>query len=460
MAEVIDLIVIALYLLATVYIGIKSSKRENLEGYLANNRKTKLWFLTFSNVSTLVGAGAVIAVASSAYTTGISYGLVVAVSLTVAAILFALLSKKIKTFGDQNKAYTVGDFFEYRFGKSNRYVFAVLFVILAFLWGAIQFVAIAQLLKSLTGTGFLAALILSAIVTIIYTSIAGLISDIMTDFLQFWVMLATFVILLPLAWVKAGGFTALKSLPSVYFDPFAFGGVSFLVGGIILSGLVLIPSVHYWQRIYSAESVKTSRKSFLFSIPGVLFFVGASVLAGLFAAIIIPGVNPDSSLFDLMKNILPTGLLGLGFAGIIAVVMSSIDSLLLGGSATLLKDLYMPFFHPKMHERELLNMARYITAIFGMICAMVAFIFQDIIQLSILTAFTALCFVPSTIGGLFWKRTTMKGSIASLLSALVVLYALIGVMPKTAFLPSFVVGTLVLIIVSLLTKHSESENFI
>ena len=458
MVTTLDYVILFAYLLIILIIGVYSSKREHLEGYLANNRKTKLYLLTFSNISTFIGAGAVVTVASTAYTSGISYAIVVLISLVIACILYALIAPKIKRFGDSARAYTVGHFLEYRYGISNRYVFAFFYILLAFLWMAIQFVAIAQLLKVLLGINFLFALIASVVVTIIYTSLAGLISDMLTDFFQFWVMLLTFLILIPVLWVRSDGLTALTSLPSSYFDPMAFGGVAFLIGGIFLSGLVLIPSVHYWQRIYAAESLQTSRKSFLYSIPGILFFVCASALVGLFAVSLLPQAEPDSVLFVLMTTYLPSGLLGLCFAGIIAVVMSSIDSLLIGGSATILKDIYQPLFRPKAQEHELLNMVRYITVIFGLIGALVAFFFQNIVTLSLLTAFTALCFVPTILGGLFWKRATAKASISSLLSSLIVLFVLFPFMPKTAFLPSFFIGILVLVLISFFSRHSPSEH--
>jgi Na+/proline symporter len=456
MAGTLDLVVILAYIVLVLWIGIRAVRREHLEGYLVNNRKTKLFVLTLSNAATLIGAGAVVAVVSAAYTTGISYGVVLLVGLTLTTILLALIAPRIKAFGDTHKAHTVGDFFEHRFGKKARTVFAVLYVLLAVVWGGIQFVALALLVKVLIGVSFLIALIGAAIVTIIYTSLAGIISDILTDFIQFWVMLLMYLVLVPIAWSRAGGLSALQALPSSYYDPLAFGGAAFLIGGIFLAGLVLLPSVHYWQRIYSADSVSTARKGFIWAIPWMIFFSFAGILIGLFAVSLVPGVDPDSAMFVLMDKLLPPGLLGFGFAGIIAVLMSSVDSLLIGGSATILKDIYMPFFHPKMHEHELLNMARYISAVFGLVIVGLAFFLPDVVKLSILAASTALCFVPSIIGGIFWKRTTGKASIWSMILSIITLYALFPFLPKAAFLPAFFVATITLIVISFLTKNPKT----
>jgi len=51
MVATLDFIVLIAYILIVLIIGILSSRREHLEGYLTNNRKTKLSLLTFSLVT-------------------------------------------------------------------------------------------------------------------------------------------------------------------------------------------------------------------------------------------------------------------------------------------------------------------------------------------------------------------------------------------------------------------------
>jgi len=458
MVTTLDLVVVGAYLLFILYIGIRASKREHLEGYLANNRKTKLLLLTLSNIASAIGAGAIMGVASAAYTTGISYGLVVLISNLVGAAFFIFVAPRIKAFGDKHGAFTTGDFIGHRFGRWGRHVFAVIYVVASFIWSATQFVAIAQLLRLLIGVRFEWALILAVGVTILYTSLGGLISDMLTDFAQFWLMTLTFLIIIPVAWTKAGGMSALTALPATSFDPVAFGGLTFLIGGIFLSGLVLVPEVYIWQRIYSAKSQAIARRAYMWSIPGYAFFICGAILIGLLATRILPGIEPDTAFLALMGALLPSGILGLAYAGMLAVVMSTIDSILLAGASTILKDLYMPFFHPKMHEHELLNMARYITALFGIGGAIVAYIFQDIVQLTLLAAFTIGCLSFAILAGFFWKRATAKGAIASMITGTAATYALFPFMPKIAGIPGFFVGVVVLIVVSLLTKHSPAEN--
>ncbi len=458
----LDWIVIVVYLLLVVYIAFKSAKNETIEGYFANHRTTKLSMMLCSQVATAVGAGMVVGVAAEAFRTGISYPLMFAVSASTSALLFASIAKKIKAFGDKHKAITIGDFLEHRYGKITRIVFACGAILLAIIWGSAQYSAVAHLFTIMLGAKYWLALLLTLIVTISYTAAGGLRSDIFTDFLQFWVMLISFMVLVPLALFYAGGTSSITQLPQTYFDPLAFGGLTVLLGGIFLSGLVNVPSVDSWQRIYAAESGKTSQKAFLFAIPLILFFIGAAMISGMLAVKLAPYAVPEQALFEVMKLVMPAGLLGLGFAGIIALVMSSVDSLTVGASATILKDVYQRVFRKqKKHEadKQMMRKARLVTFLFGTSCAIIAFFFRNIVQLSLFAAYTALCFVPAILAGLWWKKTTSKAAIASIVSSLITLYGTAPFIGKIAFVPTLIVGAGVLMGVSYLTKHGKSEEW-
>ncbi len=451
--NLLDFIVLAVYLLVMIVVAHASVDRKKIEGFLVNNRKTGLTLLTLSNIATFVGAGAVVAVVSATYSSGISYGIISMIAICVAALIFAKISPNIKAFGDVHNAHTLGDFLKHRYGEKTAKLFSFLYIFLALLWGALQYVALAYLFNILTGIDFRLSIAIVAGVTIAYTAVSGLIADMLTDFIQFWVMILTFIVLIIASFNASKGINAITSLPASYFDPLAFGGLAFFIGGTFLSGLVLLPSVHYWQRIYSAESVKTAKKSFLLSIPGIILFVGASIFLGLISVSLLPNVNPDKALFQLMEKVLPNGFLGLGFAGILAVIMSSVDSLLIGATATIVKNIYPPFNGQNLSDENILKKAHLITIIFGILMMTAAFILPDLVKLSLLVSFVALCFVPAILGGLLWKRANQRAAIASIVASLIVLFATFPFIPKTAFLPSFIIGTLALVSASYLGRN-------
>src|SRR3989344_8522970 len=113
-------IVLIIYLAVMFFVAWHFSRKESVEAYFVNQRKTNLWLMTFSNVATIVGAGATVAIVSEVYNSGISYGLALPISFVVGMILLAILATQIRAIGEKYDAYSIVDFFEKRFGRKNK----------------------------------------------------------------------------------------------------------------------------------------------------------------------------------------------------------------------------------------------------------------------------------------------------------------------------------------------------
>src|SRR3989344_7388935 len=103
------LTVLIVYLILMFGIAIYFSRRESLSSYFLNSKKTRLWFMTFSTVSTVIGAGAVVGIVSEVYNSGISYGIVLPISGIFGMLILGFMAKKIKGIGDEYGAYTIVD---------------------------------------------------------------------------------------------------------------------------------------------------------------------------------------------------------------------------------------------------------------------------------------------------------------------------------------------------------------
>lgn len=220
------LLILIIYFAITLFVAYYFSRRESLEAYFLNSKKTSLWLMTFSTVATLVGAGATVAIVSEVYNSGISYGLALPISFISGVIILGLLAKKIKQIGDEYNAYTIVDFYHKRFDNKNKILVSILQILVLLVWIAVQTVALASLAQVLVGIDYNIAIILSTIITIIYTTMGGLKIDIITDFIQFWVILIAFIIASIFGYLNIGGIQNLISnLPKGHLNPFAFGGV-------------------------------------------------------------------------------------------------------------------------------------------------------------------------------------------------------------------------------------------
>lgn len=456
----VDLIIVFAYIILLFIVGIFVGLKENIEDFLVVARKAKLPLVLFSIVSTWVGVGTIVGTSASGYDTGISLGVTAVSGALVGAVAAALFAPTIKRFGDRFSAHTIGDFFAIRYSRNNQLIAGAVVVLVYFTFTAAQFVGLAALLNVWAGLGFEVAVALAALTTIVYTAFAGIKSDFYTDAIHFWVMvLVLFGILLPIIWQDTGGAVALTKLPTSYFDPFGYGGLPFFLAGLLFGTGVVFVSMEIWQRIYASVSAHTAQWALVASIGIIAAFYLLAMYLGMITKVVEPTLaNRDWALFTLMKKYLPTGFLGLGIAAFLAVFISSVNTMMMVVSATLTKDFYKGIINPKASNKQLLLVGRSLTLVVGLVGLSLALVVRDIVALSVTALFMLLVLLPAVMGGFFWKKATAKASFWSVVLGFIVAVVLLPIMPKTAFVPGFLVSLVVFTGGSLVTRHSSSEN--
>jgi len=451
--SLIDLTILIIYLCALLLIGISVGLKENLEDFLINRRRAKLWLLVFSVVSTNVGAATFVGIAAAAYDTGISYGITVALIVFIGFILTGFLSPLIKRFGDKYQCHTVADFFLHRYSKRNKILVAIIIFSAYFFFMAAQFTGVALILNIWTGIEINLCLLLAAFGMVLYTSFAGIKSDFYTDIIHFWVMFVTiFVILGHIVINNIGGLAEFTLLEKKFFSPFSFGGPGFFFGAIIFGFPLMFVSMEVWQRIYSARNEITAKKAFILSAFFNLPFIIFPIILGLSGKILLPMVeNKDLILFELMKSYLPSGILGLAVAGTLSAFISTANSMIMVNSATAVKDFYIGSKFQPSHEseKETLKKARIFTFIIGITGLIVARLFSDIVQLTISGFQVISILAPPILGGIFWKKANEKASFFSILFGFIFTLILLPIIPKLAFIPGFLISLIIFVTVSI-----------
>ena len=457
----IDLGIVLVYLIGQLIFGLLVGRRETSEDFLVAGRRVPTRLLVFSVVSTNVGVGTLVGIASAGYETGISYGLTILLGVLLGFLGMAFIAPRIKQFGDRTRAHTLGDFLAERYGLGVRTISAGVVLLAYFFFLAAQFVGLGALLEVWTGVGAESAVIFSAITMIAYTAVAGIKADFYTDTLHFLVMaLVLFLVVLPVGLSRAGGLEGLNELPSSFYNPFSFAGAAFFFGGAIFSVPLFFTTVEIWQRIYAARSPAAARLSLLISglvnMPFILF----GILLGLLAKVLLPGLeDPDLALFSLMDILLPVGVLGLGLAAFFAAFLSTANSMLMVASATVVKDFYLARLRASPQENRILTMSRAVTLLVGVAALFISFWVEGIVDLLLGGFFLVGVLAPSVMGALWWRRATKLGSIISIVSGVLVTLALIGFMPRTAFIPGMAVSGLVFVVVSLLIPTKTHSPF-
>ena len=456
----IDIAIVSFYLVSlfawAIYIGLK----ETAEDFLILSRRAPFLLVAFSVISTWVGTGTTVATAASGYDIGISLGFTAACGGIVGVLVAAWFAPRLKWFGDKFQAHTIGDFFSARYSRNSRFVASALILLIYILLTAAQFVGLSTLLHVWTGIQFEVVVWFAAISTIIYTAFAGIESDFYTDFIHFIVMfIVIFLILLPVTLNDIGGLGTLQTLPKSYLDPFAYGGASFFVAGLIFGAGSVFVTMEVWQRVYASASARGAQRALFLSIIIIISFYVVSAFFGMAARVVDPNlVDRDQAIFFLMKKYLPTGILGLGMAGFMAVFISTVNSTIMVASATLTKDFYKGIISQDANDKKLLIAGRVSTFICGTIGFIVAILFPDLVALSINSLFMLLVLVPPIVGGFFWSKATSIGALTSTVVGMGVILVFLTINSETAFVPGFLASLITFITISMFSKHSKEEN--
>lgn len=450
------LIILLSYFVLMLLVAWYFSRKESLETYFINKRKTSLWLMTFSTIATIIGATATISVVSEVYNTGISYGLALILAFTIGVFVLGLVATRMKSLGDKYSAYSIADIFYRKFDKKNKNLVGILQLFVLVGWIATNLAGLSAISSIVLGVNYSLAIGIAVIITIFYSAIGGLKIDIITDFIQFWIILIPFVIMAIFGYFEIGGLSNLISqLPEGHLNPLAFGGIAWFLGTIILSGFIYLGTAYHWQRTMSAESEKVARKSYFISIP-FLAVLGVIILFfGLLASVLLKGIPQDFAIFSLMEYLLPPSLAGLGFATILAVIMSSVDSSLVAGSTIIYKALFKT---DSFSERRKVWIARIITTIFGLLAGLLVLAIPSIVSLSLLVSYMALIFVPAIFAVLYSNKISANASFYSILIGFVLLIILFPILGKNAFIIPVLLAILIVLFYDKVFNSSNNNK--
>ncbi len=183
---------IVIYLLVIIYLTIKHVKPKDPENYLVNNRSTKLLPLVITILATFVGGGTSIGLIAMGYESGFA-AIGIGIAYVIGFMLMMRHAGKIRDFGAANRIYSFPQYLSHRFTAGRTALFKRSFstvvngvnIFIFFFLLSAQFVGMATLLRYGFDMGYQHAVVVSAIIIIVYTALAGLSGVIYTDMIQF-----------------------------------------------------------------------------------------------------------------------------------------------------------------------------------------------------------------------------------------------------------------------------------
>lgn len=330
-----DGMALAVYLILLFVIGYRAYRRTNVKDendFLLGNRSLTLPAFVATLVTTWYGG--ILGIGEFTYSYGLSTWVILGLPYYVFAALFAfLIAKKIRAASQ----FTIADIF---YNEHGRRVGILGSIFLLFMTTPAPYILmVALLLQIILGWSFLISLFVGTTISTIYVFFGGFRSVVQTDKYQFIIIYGGFIIILCVLWNELGGFSFLRSnLDQVHLSWFGDNSVQYIIVWFFLASWTFIdPGFH--QRCSAAKTLETARKGILISIFFWFVFDILTITVGLYAAASLSGINPILSYPLLADKFLPPFLKGLFLTGLLAVIMSTIDSFTLLSAITFGRDL-------------------------------------------------------------------------------------------------------------------------
>lgn len=491
--EELDWIVIGLYFCLVFGVAIWATIRERAtrqtsEGYFLAGRNVGWFIIGASLFASNIGSEHLVGLAGTAAASGVA----VAQFEILASLILLILGWFFVPFYISSGVFTMPEFLERRYSAAARWYLAVISIIGYVLTKiSVTIAAGGIVFQSLMGIDFWTGALVVVVVTGIYTVFGGLRAVLYTDMVQMFVLIGGSVAVTAYGLIAVGGWDELILLSGEDFFSLwrPLSDPDFPWTGILFGAPIL--GVWYWctdqfivQRVLSASNMDQARRGTIFAgylklLPLFLFVIPGVIAYALAQKTLITLDTPDQALPTLIGVLLPVGLKGLVVAGLLAALMSSLSSVFNSCSTLFTWDIYKKL-NPQASEKKLVLVGQIATIVLVLLglawIPMMKHISGQIYQyLQSVQAYISPPIAAVFLFGIAWKRVNAAGAIASLISGFVLgmgrliaelnkdalgsgllWYAEINFLHFAIFL--FVVCTLVLVVVSLLTPEPSAEQ--
>lgn len=355
---ILDLGIIAAYLVIMVLVGVYSVRRiQNTKDYYVAGRSFGPMVLMATVCATIIGGSGLMGRAGVAYTDGFK-AVLTAIPYLLGMFIFSGIAGKISDIGMQYGITSIPELFERRFGRAAKITLSVLIAFAMMGTVASQVTATATIIRMLGGEFGLSyemGALIATVVFMVYTATSGLFGVVYTDVLQFYMLIVFVYILIPVAALfNVGGFANFAAnLDPALVEPHIDGSI---LGDIITYLVFTMAGAEMWQRAFAAKSRRAAKRGMflgtaVYGVTIVLVYfmgvVGRQILGG---DILAQYGSTDAVVPALAIRILPAGLTGLALAGMLSVIMSTADSYLLVSVQTCVHDIGKTI-RPQMPER-------------------------------------------------------------------------------------------------------------
>lgn len=452
-----DWVVFASVLLATAIAAFYGSWRlkkhkdsPSTLDYLLMGRQLTLPLFVATMVATWYGG--IFAVNEITFNYGIFNFVTQGLFWYVAYLIFAFfIAKRLARYA----SFTLPDLTSQMFGPRSAKVTAIL--TFCYIAPVAYVLSLGMFLHMVFGISILSGMIWGTLFVCLYSAWGGFRSVVFSDLVQFFVMCSAVALVVVFSVKAFGGLSFLKAnLPAEHFT--LTGGNSWLemlIWGFIALSTLIDPS--FYQRCFAAKSPTIVRKGILISTLIWFLFDFCTTTGSLYARAVLPQAQPGQAYFFYAIQLLPVGLRGFFVAGILSIILSTLNSFLFIASNTLSFDLLRSTF------KNIVISNRISIFIVGAFSILMAQFFNGnfkTIWLVLGSYFSACLLVPILMGYIAPNRISDNLFVSSALASAIMM-TLWHILPKNDILTiidPFYIGVLTSLIILLVFRKPENAN--
>lgn len=497
-ANIVISIVMVVYLIAVVAIGFRFTGKNKTTGdFYLGGRKLGPLVTAMSAEASDMSSWLLMGLPGVAYLTGVADAAWTAIGLAIGTYVnWLIVAKRIRRYSHKaGNAITLPDFFSNRYRDNSRILMCIsaLIIIIFFIpYTASGFSACGKLFASLFGVDYLPAMIVSAIVIVVYTTLGGFLAASTTDFIQSIVMTIAIVVVLGFGVSVSGGVDEIisnaQALPGYLsftniFDLETNSSVSYGFITIVSTmawGLGYFGMPHILLRFMAIEDDKKLKLSRRVASVWVVISLTVAILIGIVGLTmskigeidtLTTSAEAETVLVKIAQLISSHGVLaaivaGVILAGILAATMSTADSQLLAASSSVSQNLLNGVFKLNVSQKEAMVIARICVVAISVIGVLIASDPNSSVFgiVSFAWAGFGATFGPVVLFALFWRRSNRWGALAGMISGGVMVFVwkylvrpMGGVWNIYELLPAFIVACIFIVVVSLITPAPSEE---
>ena len=364
----LDFIVLVIFAFMIFLIGAAFTRMgsKNGQAFFEAGGATPWWINGLSLFISYFSAGTFVVWGSIAYRHGLVAN-TIQLTMSISGLIVALfIARRWKRTGVRTASEYIGK----RFGTATQQFYTYLVLLLSLFSTASVLYPVGRMVHVATPFSLETCIIIIGLIIVLYTAAGGLWAVLVTDVVQFVILTASVIIVIPIAFSAIGGPERLVSdTPVGFFDLFNEEyTLPFMLAFILYQTVYIGGNWSYVQRYTSVrDENRSARVAWLFTL---LYLV--SPFIWMIPPMIYRVLNPDlnglgveGAYMMLCKQVLPPGLIGLVLAGMISATSSKANTTINLAATVFATDLYRSALRRKAGDRELILMARLFTLLFG-----------------------------------------------------------------------------------------------